>query len=68
MHARNSCWTTVGDGGDGLTRSECWCHSPMGCADREKGTTVEGKVDGLASAKSTDWATVGDGGNGLASR
>ena len=22
MHARNSCWTTVGDGGDGLTRSE----------------------------------------------
>ena len=66
MHAKNSGWTTVGDGGDGLTRSECWRYSLMGCADCEKGTTVGGKVDGLA--KSTDWATVGDGGNGLARR
>jgi hypothetical protein len=38
----------------------------MGCADREKGTAVGGKVNGLA--KSTDWAAVGDGGNGLARR
>ena len=36
-HATNSCWTTVRDGGDMLTRSEDRRHSLMGCADRSKG-------------------------------
>ena len=63
---KSTGWTTVGDGGDGLTRSEGWRHSLMGCASREtreKGTAVGDEGDGLA--KSTDWTTVGDGGNGL---
>ena len=64
MHAKNSGWTAVGDGGDGLTRSEGWRYSLMGCVDREKGTTVGDGGDGLA--KSTGWTAVGDGGNGLA--
>ena len=35
-HATNSCWTTIRDGGDMLTRSEGRCHSLTGCADRSK--------------------------------
>ena len=44
MHARNSFWTTVGDGGDGLTRSEGRCQSLMGCADRGRGRPSETEV------------------------
>ena len=63
MHATNSCWTTVRDGGDGLTRSEDRRYSLTGCADRgRRGGIRDG---GDWPANNSGRTTVRDGGGML---